>query len=94
MSKWISQLARKLGFHGTDLGPPCIVIVRKDDVRMSVYEYPVPSGESGFRIELEHLLEQPDHWEEIASFRDYNLAAAIALLTEAKWCIGNLQREE
>lgn len=86
--QWLANTIGKL--FTDDAGPVCVMHVRQDDVRLDVWEYLLPCGHPGFRVELEYRLEEPDTWIPIASLRDFNIDAAMALLQEAKRCIGNL----
>lgn len=87
-------MLRRARARARTLELPCIVRVVKDRVQVSLMEYPLPCGHSGYRIDLEYYVEELDRWVEIASLRDFNLDASIALLTEARQCIENLDGPE
>jgi hypothetical protein len=88
--KWISQLLDRVT-GPTELGPPCIMRLTQNDVRMELYEYQLPCGHDGYLVSVEYRLGD-DHWIPIASLRDFNLSAAIELLQQAQLCIARLQQ--
>ena len=64
------------------------------NIRLSqedLLEYRLPCGHSGYHVDLEFYADDLGDWVPIASLRDFNLDAAVALLRQAQQCIVNLR---
>ncbi len=87
--QWIATLLHQVT-RSTELGPPCIMRLTQDDVRMELYEHLLPCGHYGYSVDLAFHVGD-DRWVPIASLRDFNLGASIELLQQAQLCIERLR---
>ncbi len=78
MPQWIARL---LGLEPEYEEPiPCRMFV-DDNLIAKVFKFPVPTGDIGYRIEVEYMT--GCEWLSIVDLRDYNVQRTIDLLQEA-----------